>query len=63
MSKAKLKINGNKVNLCDSCDIPLEGCDGNDDTIVLGDGADENIAACSAYKPVVACGSNRLNEE
>ena len=42
----------NQVHLCNSCCDELPGCD-DDKHIIYGDGnGEDNIAACSSYRPV-----------
>ena len=48
-----VEIEGNKVNLCDSCMYEYPTCDSGPNDTFFGDGkGSDNVCCCSRYEPL-----------
>lgn len=53
VTERPLRIQGNKVHLCDSCAYIYPDCPSKKENVIFGDGVgNDNICCCSCYDPV-----------
>ena len=57
----KLKIDGNDVDLCKSCEKNYEACDSYDADYFYGD--QDNVCCCARYVPIVSRVDNPTGDE